>query len=132
MIRLTTVVLLIFNGISALFGGGALVADPSGNSLNMPVESLKQSAFTDFFIPGLILFVVLGLGSIITSIVVIMRSKGYPFLTIFIGFALSIWISVQMLILHEVNWIHVLYGTIGIVLIILGIFLRKIESEGNN
>ena len=132
MIRLTTVILLIFNGISALFGGGALVADPSGSSLDIPVESLKNSAFTDFFIPGLILFVILGLGSIITSIVVIMRTSGYPFLTIFIGFALAVWISVQMLILHEVQWIHVLYGLIGIALIILGIFLRKIEYGSTN
>ena len=131
MTRLTTVILLLFNGISALFGGGALVADPSGNSLSIPVESLKNSSFSDFFISGLLLFVVLGLGSIVTCIVVIMRTKGYPFLTIFIGFALSIWISVQMLILHEVNWIHVLYGIIGIVLIILGIFLRRKEYEAD-
>ena len=129
MTRLTTVILLIFNGLSAIFGGGALVTDPSGSSLNMPVGSLKNSVFTDFLIPGLILLVVLGLGSIVASIVVIMRTKGYPFLTIFIGFALSIWISVQMLILHEVNWMHILYGMIGIVLIVLGILLRKQEYE---
>ena len=127
MTRLTAVVLLIFIGVTALFGGGALATDPTGDTLGMPVDILKNSAFNDFFVPGLILFVVLGLGSIITSIVVIMKVHGYPFLTIFIGFALSIWISVQMLILRDVHYLHILYGLIGIILIVLGILLRKKE-----
>lgn len=127
MARLTTVILLAFNGISALFGGGALVTDPSGGRLGMPVDMLKFSAFNDFLLPGLILFVILGLGSTITCIIVIMKIRGYPFLTIFIGFALSIWISIQSLLLKDVHYLHIFYGLIGIILIILGILLRRKE-----
>lgn len=132
MTRLTAVILLAFNGIGALYGGGMLIYDPSGAMLGLPKETLKHSPFSDFFLPGLILFVILGLGSIVTCIVAIMKTQGYPFLTIFIGFALSIWISVQMLMLQGVHWAHILYGLIGIALILLGIVLRKKEYGSNS
>jgi len=127
MTRLTAIILLFFNGISAVFGGGALMNDPSGSVIKLPTEILKNSPFPNFFVPGLILFVVLGLGSLFTSILVILKIRGYPFLTIFMGFALSIWISVQMLMIRDVHYLHIIYGLIGIILIILGILLRRKE-----
>jgi len=101
--------------------------DPSGSVIKLPTEILKNSPFPNFFVPGLILFVVLGLGSLFTSILVILKIRGYPFLTIFMGFALSIWISVQMLMIRDVHYLHIIYGLIGIILIILGILLRRKE-----
>lgn len=131
MIRIAAIFLLILNGISALIGGGGFLLDPSGTSLKMTTESLKYSPFSDFVIPGLILFIVFGIGSLITSLVVIRKVRGYPFLTIFMGFALAIWISVQMLMLRQVHYLHIIYGLIGIILIILGIFLRRKEYGFN-
>jgi hypothetical protein len=52
--------LLIFLSLGALFGGGVLVVDPSGEFIQMPVTILKDSPFNNFLIPGLILFAVLG------------------------------------------------------------------------
>lgn len=127
MIRITAITLLIFNGISALFGGGALLLAPDGSYLQLTTETLKYSPFSNYVIPGLILFIILGLGSIVTSIITSRRVRGYPFLTIFMGFDLAIWISVQMLMIHEVNLLQIIYGSIGIILIVLGIFLRKKE-----
>ena len=127
MIRTTAIILLIFNGISAVFGGGALMNDSTGGILNMPVEMLQYSPFTNFFIPGLILFTIIGLGSLFAGIIVIMKLRGYPFMVIFMGFALSIWISVQILYLKDVHYLHIIYGLLGIILIILGIFLRRKE-----
>ena len=127
MIRLLAIVLLITVGLGALFGGTALVLDTSGKSLNISAEILKNSPFDNFLLPGLILLIVLGFGSIVTSITVIKRANGYPFLTIFMGFALSIWIAVQMLIIHEVHLLHLVFGILGILLIVLGMVLRKRE-----
>lgn len=127
MTRLVAIILLVINGIGAVFGGVALIIDPTGNSIKLPIDLLKNSPFSDFFIPGLILFVVLGLGSLISCIVVITKAKGYPFLTIFMGFALAIWISIQILMLREVDAAHYIFGAMGILLIILGILLRKEE-----
>ena len=127
MIKILAILLLAFTGISAIAGGGALMLDPSGESVDMPLDLLKHSPFKNFFLPGLILFTIIGLGCLVAFGIVIKKARGYPFLVIFIGFALSIWISVQMLFIRNVHFLHIVYGLIGIILIILGIFLRRKE-----
>ncbi|MBI5544293.1 MAG: hypothetical protein HY901_10415 [Deltaproteobacteria bacterium] len=41
-----------------------MIVDPTGGLLQMPLSTLRGSIFGDFLIPGLILFVVLGLGAL--------------------------------------------------------------------
>ena len=57
-------ILLMFNGISAIYGGWSLIKDPSGGLLQMPLENLHNSPFKDYLIPGIILFVFNGLFSL--------------------------------------------------------------------
>ena len=104
-----------------------MLIDPSGTNQGLPIETLINSPFEDFLIPGLILFVVFGLGGLTTTIIVMKKIKGYPFLTIFMGFALSIFISVEILMLKDVNFLQIIFAIIGISLVILGIILRKKE-----
>ena len=52
--------LVLFQALSALFGGGALLLDPSGHLLGVPLSVLGGSPFSDFLLPALVLFVVLG------------------------------------------------------------------------
>jgi hypothetical protein len=47
-------------GLNGLFGGGALVLAPDGSLLQMPVSYLQRAPFADYFIPGLLLFALLG------------------------------------------------------------------------
>jgi len=53
-------VLVGIQAVSGVAGGAALVADPSGGILGMPVSTLRQGPFVDFLVPGLILLLVLG------------------------------------------------------------------------
>ncbi len=56
--------LLSFLGLGAIGGGGALIISPSGELLGgLPLSILDRSPFHDFLVPGIILFVVLGLFS---------------------------------------------------------------------
>lgn len=58
--------LLLFLGVSAIGGGGALIISPSGKLLGgLPLSILAQSPFPDFLIPGIILFTILGLFRVI-------------------------------------------------------------------
>jgi hypothetical protein len=54
-------ILLAFLGVGAWFGGGILIVSPSSKLFGMPLSMLDKSPFADFLIPGIILFVVLGL-----------------------------------------------------------------------
>jgi hypothetical protein len=53
--------LLLFLGLSAMGGGFFLIVSPSGKLLGgLPLSILEHSLFSDFLIPGIILFLILG------------------------------------------------------------------------
>ena len=56
--RITLLTVLGYEGLGSLTGGALLVAGPDGRTMDMPVR-LMHGTFTDFLIPGIILF---GLG----------------------------------------------------------------------
>ena len=61
VIRNTHFSLLGFLGISTIGGGSVLIISPSGELLGeLPLSILERSPFNDFLIPGIILFLVLG------------------------------------------------------------------------
>ncbi len=62
--RIFTIILLFILGIAALGGGWVLISDPTGESLGIPMALLKGTAFKDYLIPGVILFVFNGLLSL--------------------------------------------------------------------
>jgi hypothetical protein len=124
--------LLAFLGISAIGGGGALIISPSGKLLGgMPLSLLKNSPFTDFFFPGLILFLVLGILPcwVVFSLIKKPENKlaeslnffkdmywAWTF-SIYISFALIIWLQVEMYFLQAVGWLHNFYMFLAIVII---------------
>lgn len=61
-------------GIGAVFGGTALVLDPSGRQLGVPISILETSPFTNFLIPGFILLIVLGIGPLLICYALIKRT----------------------------------------------------------
>src|SRR5690625_2396987 len=102
--------LLLLLSVGALFGGGALVADPSGALLEMPVELLAGSPFRDYLLPGLVLFLLFGVAPLVVVFGLWQRPAwswsarwrvNLAWLgTVVIGAALIIWILVQMAILR--------------------------------
>jgi hypothetical protein len=108
-----------------LYGGWALMIDPSGAIVNLHIEKLKLSPFTDFFVPGAILFFVLGWGSLIALPFVLKgTAKGTNFI-ILAGVIVSGWIVVQMIMMLEINWLHTVYILVGVALIITGLKAAK-------
>jgi hypothetical protein len=57
------VVLFFFLSLGALFGGWSLMTDPSGGSIQLPLDYIHTSTspFNDYLIPGLILFLFNGI-----------------------------------------------------------------------
>ena len=56
------IVLEIFLGVGAVGGGLALMAGPNGENLPIPVSALSGSPFANYFVPGAVLFTILGIG----------------------------------------------------------------------
>lgn len=115
-------------GIGAVVGGLLLMIDPSGKLLNMPLTLLEKAPFFDFLIPGLILFMVLGILPIVICIALVRRVHWtlakklnlYPerywawTFSLYTGFALLIWIIVQVYVIQTVSFIHLFYFVWGL------------------
>ncbi len=128
-------VLLFFLGVGATFGGLIFIISPSGELFGMPLSTLDNSPFKNFLIPGIILFLVLGLAPVAVAIALIKKPvnkvlEAFNFFkdlhwawtyTIYIAFALIIWIQVQMMILQSVDWLHTFYMFFAIVIIFVAL-----------
>ena len=95
-------VLLVFLGVTALPGGWALMTPPPGEgTLGMPLAWLEGSPFTSYFVPGLLLFGVFGVGSLVAAAAGLLRHWTAPYLAFAIGAGQMIWISVQVFIMSK-------------------------------
>lgn len=126
----TGIVLLIITSINALAAGFSMMVEPTGNDLGMTVDTVLQySPFTSFLIPGITLFTMLGVLSVITIYSYYRKWKNYDLLLLAQGFIISGWIMIQVIFLREFNWMHFIIGSIGLYTIFWGYlqyrFLRK-------
>lgn len=115
-------------GIGAVFGGGALMLDPSGGLLGMPADLMQLPLFPDYWIPGLILLLVFGVLPLTVTAALIWRwdwSWGEKLnlfkdrhwswaFSLYIGFGLIIWLTVQIYILGGSSVVHLVYMAWGL------------------
>jgi hypothetical protein len=118
-------VLQSFVGVGAVGGGLGLILEPSGSNLGTPLEMLENSPFDTYLIPGIVLFAVNGLGSLVGAAATFTRHKYAGEAAVALGLFLVVWIILQVYWISALHWLHVLYIGLGISEIVLGWFLRK-------
>ena len=139
--------LLAFLGVSAIGGGGTLIISPSGKLLGgLPVSILKNSPFKDFLYPGLILFFVLGVLPCLVVFALIKKpdnelAESLNFFkdmhwawsfSIYIAFALIIWLQTEMYFLQAVEVLHCFYMLLAMFMILVALLpqvRRSYETE---
>ena len=128
-------ILLLFQALSGIAGGLSLVIKPDGSILNMPVSSLAGSPFKNFLIPGLCLFLLLGILPAITSWGLVFKPKSRWFgnLNIYknrhwswsyalcVGIMLIFWIYVEFLVMGYASNLQAFFGFLGILILILAL-----------
>lgn len=127
---------LAFLGLSAIGGGGALIISPSGKLLGgLPLSILQHSPFDNFLIPGIILFIVLGVFPSLLIFALLKKTTSafaqhFNFFndmhwawsfSIYVGFALIIWLQTEMYFLQAVGWLHNFYMILAIVIIFVSL-----------
>lgn len=125
-LRILACLLLLFNGTGALFGGWSFIQDPTGSDLQIPTTYLEHSPFRDFLIPGIVLFTVNGVLSLVTLAWTLLEWKHYAWLIMLQGAMLVGWIIIQMLMIREIYYLQFIFGGIGIILLWIG---RTLKSE---
>ena len=112
----------LFVGIGAMFGGLAAITNPQA-PLGISVETLKNSPFNNYLIPGIILFTIIGLGNVISGLMFRYKLKFQAYISSVFSWALVIWIVVQCIMLNGVVFLHVLFFIIGSIQAILSIII---------
>ena len=122
-LRVTAIILLSIVGITALLGGAALIIDPSGQSMGMKIEGLTGTFFNDYRMPGVILFLAIGVLSSSAAILTLGKYKNYPMLIFYQGLILTGWIMAQIYLLYDTHILQAVYGFFGIILMLCGSYL---------
>lgn len=115
-------ILHAFVGVGAIFGGMMAILNPQGPG-GMPTDVLKNSPFSDFLIPGIILFTVIGLGNIISALTIFLKSRFHGYVSSVFSWALVIWIIVQCIMLNTVVYLHVIFFVIGLIEAVLAMII---------
>jgi hypothetical protein len=120
--------LFIFLGLGAVMGGGAFIIDPSGELIGLPVDLMQVNLFSNYLIPGIVLLLCFGVTPLIVASALML---GWPWklgdklsvfkdkhwswsFSLYIAFALIIWITVQVYILKGISVVHLVYIGLGL------------------
>ena len=113
----------VFLGLGALGGGLALMLGPRGEIIPLPISLLNGSIFPSYFIPGLILFIALGVCPFVVAYLAWNRHPLAPVLTLGVGGTLLIWMTVEILIVgySDTPPLQPLYIGLGVAISIVGV-----------
>jgi hypothetical protein len=114
------ILLLLFNGIGAIYGGWNLIIYPDGSSIDLSTAWLKATPFKSYLVPGIVLFVCNGLFSLFVIFSILIKARNYPMLVMAQGLILCGWLIIQILLIRTVYYLHAVMGFTGLALIYLG------------
>jgi hypothetical protein len=117
--RLATILLLV-NGLGALFGGWMLISDPTGGALQLPFELIEHTFLKTYFIPGLILFTLIGLLSLVAFLTIVMSFQRAYLFVLAEGLMLMVWISMQIILIRETHPLQFVYMGVAVLLLTAG------------
>lgn len=115
----------IFIAIGALPAGYGMLADPTGEGLGMSTVLLNDSPLDSFFIPGLYLLIINGLGSVAGAILSFAGIRFAGIAGLILGILLCTWIMVQVWWIGLISALQPVFLLIGIAEAWLGWKIRK-------
>ena len=113
-------VLQLFIGLGAVGGGLVLILDPSDSILGIPLEELKRTPFSTYLVPGIVLLVVNGFGSLMGAAASFTRHRNAGKTAMALGVFLAAWIMLQVYWFSGFHWLHALYLGLGLLEFVLG------------
>ena len=123
-LQLVAIFLLVIVAVPALVYGWNFMAHRSGESMGFNVEMLKTTPFNDFFYPGLILFVVIGVLSVAAGVLVFFEAKNYPRVLLMHTIAILAWLTAEVYFgLYEPK-LHLPFYGIVLILLIIGVLMK--------
>lgn len=127
---LTLSLCLLFLGINGIVGGVLMLSDPHGSPMGLSVSDLERTPFQSFLIPGLVLLLVWGGGSLLTlaglwrtdwQLLAALSRRTHQHwawvCSILLGAGLLVWLTVQVFTLPSVAAIQFILYALALLLV---------------
>ncbi|MFT3774963.1 MAG: flavodoxin domain-containing protein [Minicystis sp.] len=125
-------ILCLLAGVPALLGGAALVLRPDGLLLQAPLALLRHAPFSDFFVPGLLLLLVIGVGNTWAGYLHLVREDFAGLASFVSGNALLVWTVVEMILLRTVHPLQIGYLLLAVAIVAASIHeVRTLMPPGS-
>ena len=117
-------ILLIFVAVNAFVGGyyGLLGAK------DIPINWLRNSPFNSYFIPSVILIVIVGGTSLFAGFAVLMKFRTGDIISYTAGGILIVWLAVEIFIIGYVSWMQTATAIVGVLILSLAWLMQKGEK----
>jgi hypothetical protein len=116
--------LLVFVGLNAVIAGFMFMLDPTGKTMGLPLDVLSKSPFSNYLIPGIILFTVNGLGSFAGAFLAFTKNKYTGVAGAGLGTILCGWILIQVMWI-DYSWMQTTIFIVGCIEFILSLLILK-------
>jgi hypothetical protein len=115
--------------VGALPVSASLISEPSGAGIGLPNEWIANSIFGSYFVPGLYLLLMNGIGMIGLIVLILTRHWLAPWWMGTLGVGLIIWILVQLVIMPETSWLQWFFLGSGMILGFIALFWLRRTSQ---
>jgi hypothetical protein len=129
IVRAIALVALGFLAVTAIWGAAFLILVPSGSPMKIPLTVLQHTWFHSFLIPGILLLVSNGLLGTVVFAIAAFCKRGYGKWIAFQGCVLFGWITIEVILLREIVWLHYVYWGLALILIATGWALDGTERR---
>lgn len=123
-VSLATGDFLLFIGAGAIVVGIMFILKPDGSNLSMTVDLLKDSPFSDFFIPGIFLLAANGVLSIVAALLLFLNYRYAGIGVMILGAVMLSWITAQVYWIGWQSWLQPAFIAVGVVELLIGFFLE--------
>jgi hypothetical protein len=110
--------------LTAIIGGGMMLATPDGSSLQLSHLLISGTSFKNFAIPGFVLLVIIGGSNLIATFTLMQRhNKAFTF-SLATDLLVIGWIIIQMILTGITSRLHFFYLSAGIIILLISFQLK--------
>lgn len=125
MPEVVLVLLEVLVAVSALGGGGLLIADPSGAREGMPpADSFPRMPWDSYLVPGLLLLLANAIPPLVVALGTMAGRRWARTGHLVVGAILATWTAAQVALIGPVFFGQAVVGAIALVILALGVGLR--------
>lgn len=124
-VRIALFALNVFVGLTAVAGGIGFLT----GGLQMPLEWLRDTPFSDYTIPGLVLAIVVGGSTVVAAVMMPIQHEAGVLASALAGVMLVGWIAVEVAMIGLVNWLQPFYFVLGLLIFGLAVYLRTTTTQ---